>query len=123
MTWFSTHAYYAYLIKLIRLKNGIDFRSIRKNVNYAITFRKRWIQKNIDLGVIKVSEVNNIKNLEEDWCQIDSLLYFKIFLNVWKQLNWVIVLSFFFGMLFKILTDFQHDFVGGGSYNSPEYRH
>ena len=121
MPWFSTHIYYAYIIKLIRLRNGIGFRSIRTYVNLAIKIRTRWIQKHIDKGIIKVSEVNNIKNLEEDWCQVDRLLHLKIFLNVFKQLNWVIVLSFFFGMLFKVLTDFQHDYIGGG-YNSPEYR-
>lgn len=83
------------------------------NVRYIVDALKklqlRRIQKAIARGEVgkdvEDAAHQDPTNMEQNWAQIDRQLYAGFFFSILKLLAWVITVSYFFAMTFKVLLD------------------
>ena len=101
---------YFNLVKIIRLRKGVE----KLNINELMQVIKAWHSKQIekqhrriDLSMNELSDT--FVELQEDLCKIKEKVVLKNFLETFKLFVIIGCISYFFAMIFKVITEIEHD--------------
>jgi len=100
------------LIKLIRLRRGLAELNVYEIMKHRRHMHLKHIQKHLAEGKYLNDVTTDLNIMKKNKTRIDKLIYIEFCLRVYKLLVLILTSSYCFALIFKIVINFEHVYIG-----------